>query len=147
MRESYPISLMVLDIDHFKVVNDTYGHLAGDECLRAVSAAIDGLFNRPSDVVARYGGEEFVVVLPYANPENAAAKAEQVREHIEQMTIAADGHEIKVTVSIGWVSIIPQEGMTSRLLISCADRALYEAKAAGRNKVVVGDMSTVLGRA
>lgn len=147
MRETYPITLMVLDIDHFKKVNDTYGHLAGDECLRTVAGAIDGLFNRPSDVIARYGGEEFVCVLPYVNQENAAAKAEQVRDHVQNLEITADGHDIKVTLSIGWVSIVPHEGMTSRLLISCADRALYEAKAGGRNKVVAGDMTQVLGRA
>ena len=147
MRESYPITLMVLDIDHFKAVNDTYGHLAGDESLRAVAASVDGLFNRPSDVVARYGGEEFVVVLPYVNADNAASKAEQVRRHVEKMPITADGHNIKVTVSIGWVSIIPRDGMTSRLLISCADRALYEAKSAGRNRVIAGEMAAVLGRA
>lgn len=141
MRQSYPITLMVLDIDHFKNVNDTYGHLAGDESLRAVASAIDGLFNRPSDVVARYGGEEFVVVLPYVNAENAAAKAEQVRSHVEKMLIKADGHKISVTLSIGWVSIVPRDGMTSRLLISCADRALYEAKSNGRNRVVAGEMS------
>lgn len=141
MRQSYPITLMVLDIDHFKNVNDTYGHLAGDESLRAVAAQVDGLFNRPSDVVARYGGEEFVVVLPYVNAENAAAKAEQVRSHIEKLAITADGHKIKLTLSIGWVSIVPRDGMTSRLLIACADRALYEAKASGRNRVVAGEMS------
>jgi diguanylate cyclase (GGDEF)-like protein len=147
MRESYPITLMVLDIDHFKNVNDTYGHLAGDESLRSVAGAVDGLFNRPSDVVARYGGEEFVVVLPYINADNAAAKAEQVRRHIEKMPITADGHNINVTLSIGWVSIVPRDGMTSRLLISCADRALYEAKSGGRNRVVAGEMAAVLGRA
>lgn len=140
MRQSYPITLMVLDIDHFKNVNDTYGHLAGDESLRAVAAAVDGLFNRPSDVVARYGGEEFVVVLPYVNAENAKAKAEQVRSQIEKLPVIADGHKIKLTLSIGWVSIVPRDGMTPRLLIACADRALYEAKAAGRNRVMAGDM-------
>ena len=108
--------------------------------MRAVASAIDGLFNRPSDVVSRYGGEEFVVVLPYVNAENAASKAEQVRHHVEKMMIQADGHQISVTLSIGWVSIVPQDGMTSRLLISCADRALYEAKSNGRNRVVAGEM-------
>ena len=138
IRQSYPIAMMVLDIDHFKQVNDTYGHLAGDESLRAVAGTIDGLFNRPSDVVARYGGEEFVVVLPYVNAENAAEKAEQVRRYIENLTINADGHQISVTVSIGWVSITPQEAMTSRSLVACADKALYVAKADGRNRVIQG---------
>lgn len=139
-RQSYPISLMVLDIDHFKLVNDTYGHLAGDESLRAVAATIDGLFNRPSDVVARYGGEEFVVVLPYVNAENAAEKAEQVRSHIENLAIKADGHLISLTLSIGWVSVVPDEGMTSRSLVAAADKALYAAKGSGRNRVIQGTM-------
>jgi diguanylate cyclase len=140
IRQAYPVSLMMLDIDHFKQVNDTYGHLAGDESLRAVAGTVDSLFNRPSDVVARYGGEEFVVVLPYVNAENAAAKAEQVRRHIEDLSIKADGHQIGVTVSIGWVSITPTEAMTSRSLIACADKALYEAKAAGRNRSIEGKL-------
>jgi diguanylate cyclase (GGDEF)-like protein len=139
-RQSYPITLLVLDIDHFKNVNDTYGHLAGDECLKTVASEIDGLFNRPSDVVARYGGEEFVIVLPYVNEENAAAKAEQVRAQIENLIMTADGHQISVTVSIGWVSTIPLEGMTSRSLVSRADKALYEAKSGGRNRVIAGQL-------
>ena len=140
IRQSYPISMMVLDIDYFKRVNDTYGHLAGDESLRAVAATIDGLFNRPSDVVARYGGEEFVVVLPYVNAEHAEAKAEQVRKHIENLAIKADGHQISLTLSIGWVSVTPKEGMTSRSLVASADKALYEAKGGGRNRVTQGTM-------
>jgi diguanylate cyclase (GGDEF)-like protein len=140
IRQAYPVSLMMLDIDHFKQVNDTYGHLAGDESLRAVAGTVDSLFNRPSDVVARYGGEEFIVVLPYVNAENAAAKAEQVRRHIEDLSIKADGHQIGVTVSIGWVSITPTEAMTSRSLIACADKALYEAKSAGRNRTIEGKL-------
>jgi diguanylate cyclase (GGDEF)-like protein len=98
------------------------------------------LFNRPSDVVARYGGEEFVVVLPYVNKANAAAKAEQVRDRIEKLLIVADGHQISVTLSIGWVSVTPLEGMTPRLLVSRADKALYEAKAGGRNQVAEGEI-------
>jgi diguanylate cyclase (GGDEF)-like protein len=140
IRQSYPITMMVLDIDFFKNVNDTYGHLAGDESLRAVAATVDGLFNRPSDVVARYGGEEFVVVLPYVNSDHAEAKAEQVRSHIENLVIKADGHVIRLTLSIGWVSVTPDEGMTSRSLVACADKALYAAKANGRNQIAQGTM-------
>ena len=82
-RQGYDISLMLLDIDYFKKVNDTYGHLAGDECLGAVAKEVDKMFNRPSDVVARYGGEEFAVVLPYVAAENAYNLAEQLRAIIE----------------------------------------------------------------
>ena len=137
IRQHYPITLMLLDIDFFKQVNDTYGHLAGDECLATVAQAIDSLFNRPSDVVARYGGEEFVVILPYVEEENSSHMAEQVRAHIERSKIVADGHEIKVTISIGSVTMLPKEGMNQRELISRADKAMYRAKSQGRNRVCV----------
>ena len=90
--------------------------------------------------MARYGGEEFVVVLPYVNAENAAEKAEQVRSHIENLAIKADGHLISLTLSIGWVSVVPDEGMTSRSLVAAADKALYAAKGSGRNRVIQGTM-------
>ena len=135
VRQRYPITLMLIDIDHFKRVNDTYGHLAGDECLASVARTIDSQFNRPSDVVARYGGEEFIVILPYVEEENSNAMADQVRSHIENMTFSADGHEIGVTISIGRVTLVPQENMSRREMIAKADKALYKAKASGRNRV------------
>ncbi len=141
IRQQYPITLMLLDIDHFKNVNDTYGHLAGDETLAAVARTVDSSFNRPSDVVARYGGEEFVVVLPYVGDGNAAPMAEVVRKNIEELMVVADGHEINVTLSVGWVSTIPTEGVSSRLMIAAADRALYEAKAHGRNRAICGELN------
>ena len=142
IRQSYDVSLLMLDIDHFKSVNDTYGHLAGDECLAAVAGKIDSMFNRPSDVVARYGGEEFVVILPYISLEKARSLAELVRKDIENTVFQADGHKIGVTVSIGVESVVPTEAMSSRNLISRADEALYLAKSNGRNVVKTwGDLS------
>ena len=123
MRESYPITLMVLDIDHFKNVNDTYGHLAGDESLRSVAGAVDGLFNRPSDVVAKRRRRVCDCTAVHKRRQRGC-EGREVRRHIEKMPITADGHNINVTLSIGWVSIVPRDGMTSRLLISCADRSL-----------------------
>ncbi len=134
-RAQYPLTLMLLDIDLFKNVNDTYGHLAGDECLAAIAKEIDNSFNRPSDVVARYGGEEFVVILPYVEYQNAMHLADELRKRIADKEIIADGHKIGITVSIGVTTIIPEEGMTSKMLISSSDEALYRAKAAGRNAV------------
>jgi diguanylate cyclase (GGDEF)-like protein len=135
-RQGYDVSMLLLDIDHFKKVNDTYGHLAGDECLASVAKEIDQLFNRPSDVVARYGGEEFAVVLPYVSSENAKGLAEQLRQAIDKATYAADGNEIDVTVSIGVATISPREvDVAPRDLIGWADSVLYEAKAGGRNRV------------
>ena len=134
-RQGYDISLLLLDIDHFKKVNDTYGHLAGDECLAAVAKEVDQMFNRPSDVVARYGGEEFAVVLPYVSGENAVSLAEQLRQLIDESTYSGDGHELKVTVSIGVATISPDDEVAPRDLIGWADTVLYEAKSAGRNLV------------
>jgi diguanylate cyclase (GGDEF)-like protein len=134
-REGYEVSMLMLDIDHFKRVNDTYGHLAGDECLAAIAKEVDRMFNRPSDVVARYGGEEFVVVLPYISAENARRLAEQLREIIEGSTYLADGHDLQVTVSIGVATASPNDEVRSRDLIGWSDTVLYEAKSAGRNQV------------
>ena len=127
--------MLMLDIDHFKRVNDTYGHLAGDECLAAIAKEVDRMFNRPSDVVARYGGEEFVVVLPYISADNALRLAEQLRKIIAESTFSAGGHELQVTVSIGVATANPDDEVRSRDLIGWSDTVLYEAKSAGRNQV------------
>lgn len=134
-RQGYDISMLLLDIDHFKKVNDTHGHLAGDECLAAIAKEIDQMFNRPSDIVARYGGEEFVVVLPYVSAENALSLAEQLRKLIQKSTYLGDGHELNVTVSIGVATITPTEEVSPRSLIGLSDTVLYEAKSSGRNRV------------
>jgi len=135
LRQKYPVTMLLLDIDKFKDVNDTYGHLAGDESLAVVAKTIDESFNRPSDVVARYGGEEFVVILPYVECSIAGRMAEQVRSSIEKLNINADGHDIKLTISIGQVTLTPEEGMIPREIIARADQALYKAKSMGRNRV------------
>ena len=136
-RQGYEVSMLMLDIDHFKKVNDTYGHLAGDECLAAVAKEVDESFNRPSDVVARYGGEEFVVVLPYISHENALELAESLRQTIEQNEYQADGHSLKITLSIGVATVDPSKDqeVEPRELIGLADGMLYEAKSSGRNRV------------
>jgi diguanylate cyclase (GGDEF)-like protein len=136
IRQQSDIALLLLDIDHFKKVNDTYGHLAGDECLAGVAREIDNMLNRPSDVVARYGGEEFVVVLPYFTETNAVQLAEQLREDLERKDFKADGTHIKITVSIGVSSGIPNSLETGREFLAHADKALYRAKESGRNRVV-----------
>lgn len=137
LRQNYSISLLLMDIDHFKNVNDTYGHLAGDECLAGVAKAIDSMLHRPSDVVARYGGEEFIVILPYVSLENAQHLADQICSGLAKRVFSADGNNIGVTVSIGVSSVVPDENARPRDLISQADEALYRAKSTGRNKVCV----------
>lgn len=135
IRQKYEISMLVLDIDHFKRVNDTYGHLAGDDCLARVANAIDDMLNRPSDVVARFGGEEFVVILPYVGKVNACKLAEQIRERIEELTFEGDAAGITVTISIGVSTMLPSERGDPKQLIGAADEALYKAKSTGRNRV------------
>ena len=137
LRQQYPISLLLLDIDHFKKLNDTHGHLAGDECLREVAREMDSMLNRPSDVVARYGGEEFVVILPYVSSDNARHLADQLREGIAKCVFMVDGKNVTVTVSIGVATVVPNDQSRPRDLISQSDEALYRAKATGRNKVCV----------
>lgn len=143
VRQQYPMTLMLLDIDHFKWVNDNLGHLAGDACLHSVAECIDELFNRPSDVVARYGGDEFIVIMPYIRHDNATIYAERVRDAVANRELLVDGQVINVTISIGVASGMPDETITDiRQLIGRADEALYQAKADGRNRVAGIDINT-----
>ena len=134
-RQRYDLALLLLDIDLFKNVNDTFEHLAGDECLRGVAQEIDSMLNRPSDVVARYGGEEFVVILPYVSESNAVQLADQLRGDLARKVHRVNGNDISITVSIGVSAAIPGEDKDCRVLIDEADEALYRAKASGRNQV------------
>ena len=135
IRQKHPISLMLLDVDHFKRVNDTHGHLVGDECLRAIVLVIRSVLRRPADILARYGGEEFVILLPYVEIENAMFLAEQIRAKIEQSELQLDSLVLKATVSVGVGSRPPTEGENRKDFIAAVDAALYRAKDAGRNNV------------
>jgi diguanylate cyclase (GGDEF)-like protein/PAS domain S-box-containing protein len=132
-REGQPLSILMGDIDHFKRLNDTYGHHAGDEVLRALGGLLRNC-SRSSDIPCRYGGEEFVVVLPDMSLEVARKRAELMRQNFADLRIGFDGVQLVSTVSIG-VSVYPDYGTTADELIDAADQALYEAKHAGRNKV------------
>jgi diguanylate cyclase (GGDEF)-like protein len=137
-REGKRAGLLLLDVDHFKRFNDTHGHQAGDEALRRVGATLAGSV-RASDVVCRYGGEEFLVFLPECEVKEASAKAEAIRVAISQTALALGSQQIPpVTASIG-LAMFPEAGMTRAQLIQMADRALYRAKGAGRNRVVVAE--------
>ena len=127
-------ALLMLDVDHFKAVNDAYGHLTGDQVLRAVSALLTKEV-RPEDVAVRYGGEEFVVLLPETPHDGALVVAERIRNTLAASPITAvEGRQVTVTASIGVVSF-PEQGDTQDTLIAAVDRALYAAKQAGRNRV------------
>ncbi len=138
MREGSPISLILIDIDHFKLFNDTYGHQAGDDCLKAVAQAIRGCVKRPMDLVARYGGEEFTVVLPNTDEKGAFLIAQLAGREVRNLGIPhAKASKIGcVSISCGVSTIYPSRGSTSEELVSRADEALYAAKDRGRNQAV-----------
>jgi diguanylate cyclase (GGDEF)-like protein len=136
------LSIILLDIDYFKQYNDTYGHLAGDECLRQVAQAIESCLNRSSDLVARYGGEEFVVLLPATYPDGAINVAENIRQSIEELRInhAASPISSYVTASLGVAGMhVDLDHNEASSLLKRADQALYEAKRRGRNRVIFWD--------
>lgn len=134
-RYAHPCAFLLLDIDRFKAVNDTWGHPAGDEVLRAVAARIRDLV-RPTDKAARYGGEEFAVLLPETGAEAALAIAERLRAGVAACAIAvAPGQTLTLTASVG-VAAFPEHADAALALIEVADRALYAAKQGGRNRVV-----------
>lgn len=136
-REGLPLALLMIDIDHFKLFNDRYGHQAGDACLKSVAAALRQRLGRPYDVVARYGGEEFVCMLPNCDLSGAETIAEELRAAVEALCIA---HECSptaaaVTISIGAAAAIPSTASGPEVLLADADAALYVAKHNGRNQV------------
>jgi len=131
-----PLAALILDIDRFKAINDTYGHEAGDEVLRAFAERVRQ-HTRPIDIVARYGGEEIVVILPEAGLAEAHTIAERIRERIQDVpfSVQRDSRLLSVTVSIG-VAMRCAEDTSPSEMLRRADEGLYEAKAAGRNRVV-----------
>lgn len=138
IRYDTPLSVLMIDIDRFKAYNDTYGHLAGDDCLRAVGRCLASSVKRSTDLVARYGGEEFVVLLPSTDEEDAAVVAEEFTRLLARENIAHKGSEFgRVTASIG-ISSARGNGLQhgSARFLSAADAALYEAKQQGRNRAV-----------
>jgi diguanylate cyclase (GGDEF)-like protein/hemerythrin-like metal-binding protein len=135
-RESRPLALIMLDIDHFKKFNDHYGHQAGDECLKAVSLALQASAKRASDLAARYGGEEFSLVLPDTDAVQARRMAEELRGAIQSLGIAHDGSPSGVvTASVGLAITYGADSTNAESLIRAADDALYYAKWGGRNRV------------
>jgi diguanylate cyclase (GGDEF)-like protein len=143
IRYHRPLSLIMIDIDHFKLYNDTHGHLQGDNVLVEVAQALEA-FSRASDIVARYGGEEFALILPETDKANAEALGRRLREYVEQQTIAGVEYlpTKALTISVGIASYTPPD--TKEALINAADTALYHAKREGRNRVVVWQRSMIL---
>lgn len=142
-REKQSLALIMIDVDHFKRYNDAYGHLAGDDCLKKIATVLSTAAFRPSDVVARYGGEEFAVILPSIDEQGATIVASRIREGVANLAIPhVSGEEGGVvTVSLGVATVTPEPSMKHDDLIAWADRALYQAKHAGRNRIITLSMN------
>ncbi len=149
-REKSEVSLLMLDVDNFKGVNDRYGHAVGDQCLCAIAATLSSVGRRSGDLAARYGGEEFALLLPATDAEGAARVAEQVRAAIEGLSlphIQNRDHGYVVTVSVGAATAVLRPGSRSAdfsSLLKAADSALYKAKQQGRNQVETALLTTEL---
>jgi diguanylate cyclase (GGDEF)-like protein len=135
VRVQAPLSLLMLDIDHFKTVNDAYGHMVGDKVLVAVAQTVMGAI-REGDVLVRYGGEEFLCVLPGASRHDVGLVADRIRVLVSDAVVRNSGQELRVTVSVGTASYPNGSVADAEQLIKLADEAMYEAKATGRNRVV-----------
>lgn len=131
-----PLSLLMIDVDHFKHLNDNFGHQAGDACLQKIAEALVASVKRDTDVVARYGGEEFALILPYTDSRGANVLADSIRLRVYRaLKFAWKGREIPVSVSVGVTTVGAGQQVESESLLAMADEALYQAKSAGRNTV------------
>jgi diguanylate cyclase (GGDEF)-like protein len=145
-RSKAPLSLVMIDIDFFKLFNDTYGHALGDHCLKEVAWTLKDTLRRPGDIIARYGGEEFAVLLPATNDEGAAIMANKMREEVAALKIPHSASEISnfITVSMGVATVPSDSGKTSSEdLLKAADRALYQSKKNGRNRVTAEEVTAI----
>ena len=136
--EQRPLSLILCDVDFFKLYNDTYGHRVGDRCLQKIAKAIKDIIKCPADLVARYGGEEFAVILPNTDTEGATHVADKICHAVRTLAIPHQNSQVSphVTISVGFTTEIPQPDSDLEEMISAADGALYQAKAAGRDRFV-----------
>lgn len=137
IRNQMPLSIIMIDIDHFKLYNDTYGHPEGDRCLQQVAQTIESSIKRSKDLVARYGGEEFIVILPDIDIKGAAVVAENIRQQVKLLNIAHSSSKIsdRLTISLGVATTIPAINSQATTLIVAADKLLYLAKQNGRNRI------------
>lgn len=146
-REQQPLTLMLLDVDFFKRINDKYGHDAGDHVLRGLARELANTFRRPADLVARYGGEEFAVIMPHTGPE-VVDKVEAFRRHMAGVALPlgdATGASVSITISAGLGTMVPSSSSEPRSLLKRTDEALYAAKRGGRNRVEMADLSAMQG--
>lgn len=135
-REKQPVGILMIDMDHFKQINDTYGHPFGDLCLQRAAEVIRDAIRRPPDLAARYGGEEFVVLLPNTDTNGAACVAETIRRNLEATVVSDGNHSVHLTASVGAGAEIPPARQDLEKLLKRVDHCLYQAKHGGRNQVV-----------
>ncbi|VXD23241.1 diguanylate cyclase domain-containing protein [Planktothrix paucivesiculata] len=147
-QEQAPLSVILCDLDFFKLYNDTYGHLAGDQALREIAQAISQAMKHPTDLLARYGGEEFAIILPKTSVADAILIAQSIQNQIEKLKIIHSGSSVShyMTCSLGIGTVMPSEKMNAKHLIEIADQGLYQAKAQGRNQYVVSALSHSIGQ-
>ena len=146
VREKLTLTLIVIDVDYFKLFNDTYGHAEGDECLKTIAEELKRSLHRPNDVIARIGGEEFVALLPEIDEQGALTVAKSMQDKLKKAAIVHATSPVSdhITVSIGIASAVPGDGVTALGLFKAADKALYKAKTKGRNQLVVGEPDVVV---
>ena len=140
-RNLTPLSLVVIDLDFFKRVNDKFGHIAGDQCLSWLAQHIKQSLKRSTDVGCRYGGEEFCLILPDTDQNGAVALAEELRKAVQSFDFVYQGKSISLTVSCGVATYMQQENISPAHIFCAADKALYQAKGQGRNQVNSQDIS------
>ena len=142
-RQARPLAAVMIDIDHFKAYNDTYGHQEGDDCLKKVAKALQNALRRPGDHIARYGGEEFAAIMPETDLAGGTNVAEELRQAVEKLAIPHKSSPVApvVTISVGVTSCLPTKGLPPARIIEAADSALYRSKSAGRNRVTANQFT------
>jgi diguanylate cyclase (GGDEF)-like protein len=130
-REGLPLSVAIVDLDRFKHYNDTYGHLAGDQCLVTVARALQRRASRHGELVGRFGGDEFLVLWPGVDLATAVSNAERLREHVRVLDLRLADEPVQISVSVGGITVVPTASTTAASLVNAADRAMYAVKARG----------------
>ena len=145
-RQQQPLALLMIDVDHFKLYNDSYGHQGGDDCLRRVAGVLEGCVKRGGELLARYGGEEFVVLLPSTDLAAAAAFAQRCLDRLDAARLPHRASPVSgwVTISIGVADVVPAQGVSPSSLVRRADAALYAAKKLGRAQFACADATPTL---
>ncbi len=136
VREKNSLTLVLCDVDYFRLYNETYGHQAGDDCLRQLALILSRTAKRPGDLAARYGGEEFAIILPNTNTSGGIVVTHSIQESVAQLQLPQADGAASISLSFGVATVVPSQELSSAMLIELSDRALYTAKEQGRNRMV-----------